>query len=111
MIEEVILNYLDNIFDIPVYMETPEKIPPEYILIERLGGSMTNHIWNGSFAVQSISSISLYNAAKINNDVVLAMLAIINDTDISSCKLNSNYNYTDTETKQYRYQAVFDIYY
>ena len=25
--------------------------------------------------------------------------------------LNSDYNFTDTETKEYRYQAVFDINY
>ena len=28
---------------------------------------------------------------------------------ISKIKLNSDYNFTDTETKEYRYQAVFDI--
>ena len=31
--------------------------------------------------------------------------------DVISCKLNSDYNYTDKETKRYRYQAVFDIRY
>ena len=31
--------------------------------------------------------------------------------DVISCKLNSDYNYTDEETKRYRYQAVFDIRY
>ena len=29
--------------------------------------------------------------------------------DVSDVSLNSDYNYTDTETKEYRYQAVFDI--
>ena len=28
---------------------------------------------------------------------------------IVSVSLNSDYNYTDTTTKEYRYQAVFDI--
>lgn len=31
------------------------------------------------------------------------------NTDISKAKLNSDYNYTDTTTKSYRYQAVYDL--
>ena len=34
---------------------------------------------------------------------------MINLDEIASVKLNSDYNFTDEETKQYRYQAVFDI--
>jgi len=30
---------------------------------------------------------------------------------ISSCGLNSDYNYTDTATRRYRYQALFNIVY
>lgn len=46
---------------------------------------------------------------------VQASQAAMRDTvildDVISCKLNSDYNYTDEETKRYRYQAVFDIRY
>ena len=31
--------------------------------------------------------------------------------EVASCRLNSDYNFTDTTKKQYRYQAVFDIVY
>ena len=40
-----------------------------------------------------------------------AMEKIIELDDISKCELNSDYNYTDTNRKKYRYQAVFDIVY
>ena len=36
---------------------------------------------------------------------------IIDRNDISKCTLNSDYNYTDTARKKYRYQAVYDIVY
>jgi hypothetical protein len=40
------------------------------------------------------------------------MPLIVQTTDnVSCCRLNSAYNYTDEETRQYRYQAVFDLYY
>jgi hypothetical protein len=34
---------------------------------------------------------------------------LLSEHDVLSVELNSNYNYTDTSTKEYRYQAVFDI--
>ena len=33
------------------------------------------------------------------------------ERDVSACDCNSDYNYTDPETRDYRYQAVFDITY
>lgn len=35
----------------------------------------------------------------------------LNLDEIASVKLDNDYNFTDTETKEYRYQAVFDITY
>ena len=60
--------------------------------------------------VQSFST-SLYGAATLNERVKAAMEKIIELDDISKCELNSDYNYTDTNRKKYRYQAVFDIVY
>ena len=51
----------------------------------------------------------MYNAAKLNEEVKDAMEKIIEYTEISKCSLNSDYNFTDTKTKSYRYQAVFDL--
>ena len=34
---------------------------------------------------------------------------IVEMDDISKCQLNSDYNYTDTTRKKYRYQAVYDM--
>ena len=31
--------------------------------------------------------------------------------DISKVSLNSDYNFTDPDTKRYRYQAIFNIWY
>ena len=48
--------------------------------------------------------------ATMVEEVFLAMLdELIELGIIASVRLNSDYNYTDTTTKQYRYQAVFDI--
>lgn len=45
----------------------------------------------------------------MNESIIELMLEAVSLVDISRVSLNSNYNYTDPNTKQYRYQAVFDI--
>ena len=39
------------------------------------------------------------------------MAGIVELPDVSRSALNSDYNYTDTDTKTYRYQAVYDLTY
>ena len=109
MIEKIVLDHLKDVTRKPVYMEVPERdAPSEYILIEKTGSSNENFITTSTLAIQSIST-SLYKAAQLNVYVIEAMKSLIENNSISKCKLDSDYNFTDTETKQYRYQAVFDI--
>ena len=44
-----------------------------------------------------------------HHSVKEAMEKIVEMDDISKCQLNSDYNYTDTTRKKYRYQAVYDM--
>jgi len=45
----------------------------------------------------------------LNEAVKAAVEMLVELDDVSSVSLNSDYIYTDTESKKYRYQAVFDI--
>ena len=111
MIEEIVIGYLSDYQHIPVYAERPEEPEAEYILIERTGMTKVNHIRKATIAVQSCSTVSLDRAAEINDAVERLMEGITDLTDISRCSLNSSYNFTDTETRTYRYQAVFTLSY
>lgn len=108
MIEKVILDYLKSSISVPVYMERPEKDEGEFVVIEKTSSGKTNYIYQAAFAIQSFGN-SLLRAAEINEEVKVAMDEIIVLPDISRSKLNSDYNFTDTEKKRYRYQAVYDI--
>lgn len=115
MIEITILNYLvkRDIEGIKnnVFVQTPQNPPSEYVLIEKTSGGKDDHINHAMVAVKSISSKGLVEAMQINEKVKAAMEEMAETEDIYSCLLNSDYNYTDTQTKEYRYQAVFNINY
>ena len=92
MIEKTILDYLTARLTVPVRMETPED-PPE------------------SYVVQSIAP-TLYGAAQLNETVKAAMDAMEDRVaGIFRVELNSDYNFTNTATKERRYQAVYNITY
>lgn len=110
MVEKIVKDYLQSSLGIPVRLEEEDDLGNEYVLIEKTGSSTGNHIASATLAVQSFST-SLYGAATLNERVKAAMEKIIELDDISKCELNSDYNYTDTNRKKNRYQAVFDIVY
>lgn len=108
MIEKVILDYLSSELSCPVYMEEPARKIASYVVIEKTGSRENNHIYTATFAIQSYGT-SLYNAAVLNAAVKEAMDNIVTLGEVAACQLNSDYNFTDPETKRYRYQAVFDL--
>lgn len=110
MIETILIDYLSGMIAAPVYFERPDDPPEEYVIIQKLGSSKRNHICTAKMAFQSYS-FSLYAAALLNDDVKFFVEESVLCPEISAAKLNSDYNFTNTAMKQYRYQAVFDITY
>ena len=108
IIEKIVLDYLNDVLPVPAYMEMPKNPPTEFVLIEKTGSSLSDHLGNAIFAIQSHSD-TLYKAAVPNDVVKREMLDIVVLDDIASCGLNSDYNFTDGAMKDYRYQAVFVI--
>ena len=111
MIEEIIRRYLTPLLDpVPVYIEKPAAPGRKYVVIERTGGGMENHIRTAMIAVQSYGG-TMEEAAILHEAVLEHMQGMIGLDEIGGISLNSEYNFTDTETKAYRYQAVFDLTY
>lgn len=110
MIEKIVLDYLNKMLDVPVYMEEPTEHLQSYVVLEKTGGSKKNYICSATLAIQSYGE-TLYEAASLNEKVKTAMEDIIVLDEVSKSALNSDYNYTDTEKKKYRYQAVFNLSY
>ncbi|MCI5822558.1 MAG: hypothetical protein MR010_05965 [Lachnospiraceae bacterium] len=110
MIETIVLNYLSEKLKVPCYMEKPEKQPESYVLIEKTSGTEKNKIQYATLTFQSYGG-SLQKAATLNEEVKRVLENITDLDSISKAKRNSDYNFTDTTTKRYRYQAVYDFTY
>lgn len=108
MIEKIVCNYLNEEMGLPAFWEIPEDSPEEFLIVEKTGGKKTDHIKDATIAIQSYAG-SMYRAAEINEKVKAVMDRITELDEVSHVELNSDYNFTDTTTKRYRYQAVFDI--
>lgn len=115
MIEKLLISYLINRTSagVHVYAERPNDTPEKYILIQKTGSSVDNMITTSTLAIQSITDSmqggSLLDAMDLNEDVKEAMFSFEEESDVVMVRLNSDYNYTDDSTKEYRYQAVYDI--
>lgn len=107
MIETLIIDYLSEHLEVFVGMEAPEQTT-DYVLIDKTGSSRTNHIITSSFAIQSYGA-TLYDAMSLNAEVTEAMEGFIELDQITKVELETDYNFTNTETKQYRWQSVYNI--
>lgn len=108
MIEAIVCNYLNEHMSVPVFLERPARMPPRFILLEKTGSARSNHINEATIAVQSWAP-RLFEAARLNEEVKALMDNLIELDCVSRSQLNSDYNFTNTADKQYRYQAVYDI--
>ena len=108
MIEATIIKYLNDNLDVPCYAEHQANEPASFCIIEKTGSSEVDFIEQATIAIQSYGS-SLLEACKLNDQVKQTMRNIVALNEISDCSLNSDYNYTDQDTKRYRYQAIFNV--
>ena len=108
MIIKTLLDYLtENLEGIYVGMEAPEQLT-DYVLIDQTGSTITNHITTTTVAIQSYGA-SLYEAMLLNERVKDVMDGFLALNEVARVQLDTDYNFTDTETKQYRWQAVYQI--
>lgn len=109
MVEKVVLDYLSSNVTEKVLMEVPGTMPSEFYVLEKTGSSEAEGIFHSTIVVQSYAA-TLYRAAEMSDTIRgLMVYGLIEEPEIVSVELNSEYNFTDTATKKYRYQAVFDI--
>lgn len=110
LIETTLRDYLINAQNMPVYLSVPADHPDTYVVLERTGGGRSNRLPSATFAIQSCAP-SMQEAAELNEVIKVLMEGFEQLPEIGSARLDSDYNFTDTSKKGFRYQAVYDIVY
>lgn len=116
MIEELIFSYLNNHASVPWFSMRPpsegdhmETATAKYGLFEKTNSTKTDHVATSTFAFQSYAP-TLLEAAQISAELRELMEALPEvTTEVSKAQLTGEYNFTNTATKQPRYQAVFSL--
>lgn len=108
MLETMLIAFLSE--TAPAFAEFPDEPPADgrFFVVERVGGGTNEKLRTATVAVQCYGA-TLYAAAELSEALAGAMEAFYDEPEICSVELDSCYNYTDTRTKRYRYQAVYDI--
>lgn len=110
MIELIVYNYLKEKLDVLVDIEKPSPQVGTYVVIDKTGGAKSNHLPEATMVFQSYAK-SKFEAMALNERVKKAVESMIELNEIRGLDLNSDYYFPDVATKEYRYQAVFDIRY
>jgi len=107
MIAKTLIDFLSDELDVFVGMESPAQTA-DYVIIDQTGSSFSNRIKTTTFAIQSYGA-TLYDAMVLNDSVHEAMDRFTEHPSVAGVHLETDYNFTDTATKQYRWQAVYQI--
>lgn len=112
MIEIIVKEFLSSKLDVPVLLEVPKNPAASFVIIEKTGGNESNYIPSSLITIQSFGK-SKYEAAALNKKVKRWMIdgvnGLVSVDEVVSVAINSDYDYTDTTEKRYRYQGVYDI--
>lgn len=108
MIEAILIQYLNANLSVPAYAQRPADVSGSYVVIDKTGSSTRNRITAATVAIQSYAD-RLLDAAMLNEEVKAVMDGLVELDEIGSVKLMTDYNFTSTTAKQYRYQAVYSI--
>lgn len=106
MIESIVRDFLEE-RGFEVYTEEQDSVE-KYLVIERTKDECVDYLYTSTLTVTSYGT-SMYEAAELCEEVIEAMQFIVEKDEVTDCALESDYNYTNTYTMQYRYQAVFAV--
>ena len=108
-LEAFLIEWIQRQTGYDTFAEVPEGHPAEFYIVERTGSRTVNHITTATIAIQSWNSAGMYMAAAMNDDLKTVMESLVQEPEISACRLSTDYNFTNAESKYYRYQAVYNI--
>ena len=110
MIEMTVISYLSARLSCHVGAEIPAKRPDRFVVVEKMGGERENFIDTATISFKSYAPTMLA-AMELSKAVRDAVESMTDLDEICCCEYGGDFNDTDTASKQYCYQAVYNITY
>lgn len=113
MIENIILQYLSEILNVPVSLETPKEDYEQYVVFEIVDRQRENFIDAVTVEFNSYAD-SKYNAALLDKSVRKTIEKMISLPEVNSVEIGGGRNSgdnLDSELKKYRFRCYFNIYF
>lgn len=110
MIEITVRDFLAENLPVPVYMEFPADPVSQFVVLRKGDSSRKDWLRSAMFVADSYGG-SLLEAARLNEQVKVAMAGLTDLGEISASKPAGDYPAFDERNKRYRYQAVYNITY
>lgn len=110
MIEKIIIEYLNNMLDVPAYAEEPVNKEDSYCIIQTIDAGRKNFINKVTVIIRSYAP-SLQKAEELYTKVKNAMYSIDTLNNISSGKLGGGGQAIDEATDRYAYDCIFNLFY
>lgn len=110
MILELVKKYLEENMNIPVHMEIPADPPKKYLTIQKLDGGKTNQVKAITLSIEAYDE-SKYKASMLSDKVEEQMESLGESDKVFSCKLGGGGDDTDSISKKYRFETIWNIYY
>lgn len=110
MIEITVRDFLAENLPVHVYMEFPADPVSQFVVLRKGDSSREDWLRSAMFVADSYGG-SLLEAARLNEQVKVAMDGLTDLGEISASKPAGDYPAFDERNKRYRYQAVYNITY
>lgn len=110
MIESIVFDFMKSNLSVPVFMEYPTEQHTRFVVLRKADSSRDNMVDTAMFVADSYAE-TMYETAKLNEQVVAAFDSLTDLENVSSSKRGGDYNAPDTQNKRYRYQAVCNVTY
>lgn len=109
-IEQIVIDYLTEHLEVPVYAEVPNPRPEQFVVVERTGGPhKTIGMDQPLMAIQAWAKTRA-DAAELAYQVDAVIFSLQDENGrVSYVDRNSMYNYPDEESGCNRYQLVYDM--
>lgn len=110
LIESVVLKYLNDNLDIPVYVDMPDRLPEKFVIFTIVDRGRRNFINHVTIEFHSYADKKL-DAAEIDEKVRMLMEDIIFLPEVAASRLGGGNDLNDPQINKYRYRCYFNLTY